>query len=367
MKTLARAIVATLLLSATAFCQEGEAPRRPDPPAIEAPSAKPDQDFVVFKSGEVLLGETKRYWDGTLTFKSVAAGANLKLPFSNVATLYCAKPNTWVTTDLEELVGPGQIDEQLVTVETKDGERVFPREQLLRLQPGIPSELQYWSAHFHLGVSGTTGNTRQLTGLAKVDLRRESSISRLDMGYRGAYGISEQEEVVKSHEGLLEWRLFISRRFYLIPALGRVLYDKFQNIALRATGGAGAGYFLIRDAGLEWTLESGASYTYTEFRRTLAGEARTRTDAHARVATRLEWDLTDRITFKGNYEILIGLNDIESTLHQAEASVNVKILENLHLSLNVIWKRVERPVQRSDGSRPHHDDAKYSLGLTLDL
>jgi len=367
-KTPARALLVALSLCwAPALAQDEGAPQRIDPPELKAPTAKPDQDFVVFKSGEALVGETKRYWDGTLTFKSVGADADLKLPFGNVESLYCAKPNTWVTTELEELVGPGQVDGDLVIVETQDGQRTFPREELLRLQPGIPSELQYWSAHFHLGVSATTGNTRQLTGLAKVDIRRESAVSRLDMGYRGAYGLSEGEEAVKSHEGILELRLFISRRFYVIPALGRALYDKFQNIRLRATGGAGAGYFLIRDPGLEWTLESGGSYTYTEYRRTIAGQARTRTDAHVRVATRLEWDLTDRITFKGNYEVLIGANDIENTLHQAEAALSVKILESLHVALNVIWKRVERPVQLPDGSRPHHDDAKFSLGLTLDL
>ena len=371
----ARVLVLVPLLcgSLTSAQEDPSAPPVPAPPStldpieVAPPLPKADQDFAVLQSGEVLLGEARRYWDGRLTFKSDGADATLKLPFGNIRDLRCTSPMTWLTTELEELVGPGQIEGDLVLVETEEGVRSLPRKELLRLIRGVPSESQYWSARFYVGVSATTGNTRQLTGLATADVRRETSISRLDMGYRGAYGLSDGEEAVKSHEGLLELRVFISRRFYLIPALGRVLYDKFQNIRLRATGGSGAGYFLIRDPGLEWALEGGGSYTYTEFRRTPAGESRTRNDTQARVATRVEWDITDTISFKGTYEVLIGLNDIENTIHQGEATLSIQLYEDLDLTLSVIWKRVERPIPLAAGSRPHHDDAKFSLGLTLQL
>jgi len=337
----------------------------PGPGELEAPEGK---DWILLSSGEWLFGSLTKVRDGKLTFNSDKLGSRV-IDLSHVQELSAPNDYTYVFGEaLDEVSGPGRLIGDQVVVVTAQGPRAFPRGDLLSIVPFAESELDLWSLKVDLSVTGTTGNSEQVTGTLKIDTVREDSLTRLAMGYLGTYGLSDGEEIAKSHLGTLQIDLFVSRRFYVIPALARAYYDRFQNIDIRATAGPGAGYYIFREPDTKWAVEGVIAYTYTEYRRAPPGDDRVEKGATLRLATRAEFDITDSISFAGRYESFLGLADIQDTFHHAEANLYIDLIDDtLKLSLGYVWDRQERTVRTTEGKLPHKDDMRYSVGLVLDL
>ncbi len=352
-----------------------EIPRSPG--LIEAPEGK---DWIKLTTGEWLQGDFKGLRNGTITFDSEELDV-LKLDFSSVDTFGFPSRYTYVLDDgnskllgdsgeLEEVVGPGTLKDGVVTIDTEDERGVlqFPRERLLSLVTGADSEWSYWSTLINLSLTGTSGNSDQVTSSLKVDVVREDGTTRLTLGYIGGYGETSSIETAKNHQGLLQIDLFLSKRVYLIPFYGKAYYDKYQNLDLRATASAGAGYYILREPDWEWTVELTGAYTYTEFREAVPGESRFDTEPQVRGATRMDWDITPKIEFIAKYEAFVGVEEVQNTFHHAEAYLYLDLFGDvIKLSVGLVLDRQENPQRLADGTKPEKNDLKYSVGLLVDF
>jgi hypothetical protein len=336
-------------------------------PTLRADVPEPDGgDWILLTTGEFLQGELKKFEDGDVTFDGEEFGVTT-VEIDLVEKLRCNNVYIWVRNDLAQFAGHGQIVNGEAQVMTENGLVRFSTDELLRVVPSAPHELDYWGLLIRLGANGTTGNVDQVSGDGYVELTREDGISFMRASYHGVYAEVEEEETTKFHDGRFDTRLYMSERFYVVPLTARALYDKFQNIAFRGIGGAGAGYYIILDDPLDWSVEVAGTYTYTEYRQAPAGESRFDKSPQVRLSTRLVWEVTSDVDVDGLYEAYVDAADIDNTFHHAEFNLAIELFKDVDFTLGVSWDRQEQPQPLDDGSIPKRDDARWNIGLSIEF
>ena len=159
-----------------------------------------DKDWVKLKSGEWLSGNLERMRDGALEFDS----AELKLltyDWKKVQELHSPKSNTYRLVDGTELVGPAMIDEETITVETVDGIKTAPRDQLDAIIEHTRRERNYWSAVLRFGLTANAGNSENFTMNGLFRLMREDALTRAVLSYDGTFGTAYKVENANRHLG----------------------------------------------------------------------------------------------------------------------------------------------------------------------
>jgi putative salt-induced outer membrane protein YdiY len=194
-------------------------------------------------------------------------------------------------------------------------------------------------------------------------LRRRGPHSRLDLQYNGSIGTLEGTENVHNHRVTGKWDAFVTRRFYVTPLLMEYFRDRFQNIDMRVTPGAGVGYVLFDTRDFDWEVEGGGAYQYTRFDSVEPGEDREEQEGVARFATSVNIDITDDVEFRVDYTVTFGVPETQDAYHHALALFSVEIFNDLDLDVSFIWDRVETPRPDDDGERPDRDDFRLTVGL----
>ena len=189
-------------------------------------------DWLRLTSGEWLKGRLKRMREEEIEFDSDKLDL-VKFTWDKVDQLHCPDVNTYVFDGKVDVVGRGVVTKKKVLVETTEGVETHPRELLLSIVEGSPRERNFWSTRLSFGFSGTAGNTNQGQLNAHWDLARADQRTRTELSYDGSFGYANSEQTVNRHLGQASVKLFISRRWFFIPATSAFLNDKFQNLKFR--------------------------------------------------------------------------------------------------------------------------------------
>ena len=361
----------------TAEATEGETPGLgqdvlPEPPDPEAPDLSTDlPDTLGTSAGEFLVGEIHNMTADDLVFTSDVLG-EVTVARSDIQSLTSSRGHAVVLTSGEELQATMTWANGRVALREGTREVVVDQAEIDHINPDPPeTEWDKWSGSLTLGFTATFGNTRQRTITSVGSLTREDEDTRLSLGYTGTYGYAEGEENARAHRGDFQLDYSITERLYLTPVFGNLTYDKFQNIALRARIGAGAGWHLVlpRDFDQMWTwdVEAGGTYVRTRFRRVQPNEDRTRDEVSIRLATSGTVSPFDPWDLEWSYEVYIGVFDIEDTVHRATGTFHYRLMDHLSLEVSAVYDRVEQPERDSDGRLPKRDDLRTYVGITVDF
>jgi len=350
-------------------------PSEPAPPEKPAEAGLPDNfllefghqnDWIQFKAGEWLKGELKGMRQKEVEFKS----KKLKLMtfrWRDIAQLQLRKVKTFVFEGNVAETGTAMITKEEVIIQTEDGLKTYPRSALVSIVRGEPRERYYWSTRLRAGLSGAAGNSGNLSvnvfwRLVRADARTRSLIS-----YEGTFGGTTEEQTVNRQIGNAEVNVYISRRFYVTPLVAQLLNDRFQNLRLRATPSATVGFYLFDKRKVEWNLDGGLGYQYTNLLSVTAGEKDPRHDGSATMGTFFKWRFIPDNRIELEWRTNLVYTQLGLTNHTGIARLNLKVTSILRFTTEFTFLRTESPPSREDDTTPRRNDYQLVFGMTIKI
>jgi len=320
-------------------------------------------DWIRLTSGEWLKGELDVLRRGKVEFDSDKLD-DLKIDWDDVAEVRTAK-NQMVLIEgpdgTETHVGKVVVKDGVVQVDGQTVQR-FDRKKLLALVPGVPTERNYWRGKINFGLTTRSGNSSQTDFSSYVFARRQTSNTRWETTYNGAFSSVDGVETANNNRLGSKFDAFLTRKLYVTP-LGVDLYqDRFQNIRLRSKPYAGFGYDLVDRHGMTWSISLFAGYERTDYVTVPPGEPDTVSSAALVFATNYEWDATSTVELKFDYNITVPTRDTHSYNHHLATIVSVDVIGDLDLDVTFVWDRVNNPVFNGT-TQPKQDDFRTTVGL----
>ena len=323
-------------------------------------------DWLRLTSGEWLKGEVHWMREKDIEFDSDKLDL-LSFSWSKVSQLHSPRVNTYVFEGKVDVVGLAVITEEKVIIETADGVVSYPRDQLLAILEGARRERNWWSTKLGVGLSANAGNTNQGQLNVHWDLVRADPRTRSAISYDGTFGYSNREQNVNRHLGEAGVTVYYSRRLFFSPVTAQFLNDRFQNLKLRATPGAGAGVHVVDTKKVEWDIGGALGYQYIRFLSTAAGLENPQNDGFVSVHTYADFDFTDDVELKIDWLTNVVYTQIGLTNHIGTANFSVEISDIFDLETTFKFYRTERPPSRADGSVPERNDYQLIVSLALEI
>ncbi|MBW1762522.1 MAG: DUF481 domain-containing protein, partial [Deltaproteobacteria bacterium] len=348
-------------------------------------------DWVRMVSGEWLKGEMKRMRDDNLEFDSDKLDMQ-NIDFADVSHVHSPVVNTYVFDDRISVTGLAVITPDKVIVETVDGTETYPRSELESIVAGGETETyprselesivaggerekDWWSMKLRFGLTLNKGNTDQLTYDINFRVRREDRMTLLNLGYNTSFGRSDGTQNVNRHLGDLDFKVFLSSRWFVVPLFGQLFNDRFQNIHLRATPAAGAGIHIIDVPNVKWDFQTGVGYQYLDY---LDASAVTtgnpQNDVFIPLYTYADFDITGDIDLTLSWLTNLVVTTIGNTNHTAKADLAIELTSVIDLDIAFLYLRTEEPAQLPAATPPDPDpdpikknDYQLVVGISLEL
>ena len=326
-----------------------------------------EKDWVQLASGEWLRGNIERMRGGVMEFNSDEL-ALIGYDWKKVQELHSPRANTYNFNDGTDLVGPAMIDEEFVVVQTVDGMVTRPRAELSAIIEHTRRERNYWSTILRLGLTANAGNTENLTFNAFWQLVREDTFTRAAVTYDGTFGTANRAEVANRHLAGADVDIFVHPIIYVKALTGQLLYDRFQNIRLRAAPATGVGFHLITTYIVNWDLEfAPAGYQYLSLLDPAPGVENPQNDGYMMFRMFVDLDFTDDIQLLLEWRTNLVYTTIGNTNHVGSLDFTVRVTTLLHTNISFLYLRTEQPFPRSDGTVPKQNDYQVVFGISLHI
>jgi len=337
------------------------------PPFKPPEPSKKNWDWVQLTSDEWLKGEIKYLRNYTLEIDSDELD-DLKFAWRKVKVVKSPRYMSMLLENQSTISGPVMIKDNQVVV--KSGERfaVFPRNKLMTIVPGGKSEKSYWSGKLSLGATVRSGNTDQVDTNLGFDIRRRAPRSRFSADYMGAFGSLNGVETVNNQRFTTRFDLYIAPRWFVTPVALELYADAFQNIELRTTPLAGAGYYILkkgldRQSVCDWDITGLAGYRVTRFQ---SGEEPSST-ATVGFITNVDWDLTEKLELKFDYDIQVGVPNTQDTNFNLTFTLEWDAWKDFELQMSFVWNYIGLPRPDDNGDTPLNSDFRMVFGIAWDF
>jgi putative salt-induced outer membrane protein YdiY len=312
---------------------------------------------VTLKNGDKITGTVKGMEGGTLIV-TPAWGPDVKVNWSDVATLTSEQMLPIRMVDGSTLNGTLSSDDAgQAKVKTEKMQGYIKLGDIESVNPVVKPPVVF-SGFIRLGATITDGNTRTREVSSEGQLVARADRLRLTLHGVWNYGEDRKTDSLYKRNALLEIKLdfFLSEKLYAYMNAS-FLGDKFQDLNLRSTFGAGLGYQWVENDTLKIFTEGGIVYVVEDFRRT--------TDERylsARAAWAIDWNVTDAITFFHNGQVLPSVEDIEDVLVDTSTGFRFTFWDGFFASAQVDFKWDNTPAA-GFGRR----DIAYIFGIGYDF
>ncbi len=221
-------------------------------------------DEVVLLNGDRITGKMEGLTDGKLSIKTDYAGT-VKIDWSKVQTF---------STDGPVYLTIGDNVVRATVLPSEDGTATLESEDLPTAESVALSRLSSMSyerkpavrvsGRINIGASSTSGNTdqEQLNGSFEVVAR--SAKNRMTLGAEANRAKTDGTQTESNWLAYLGYDHFITDKWYAYASTSAE-NDKFKDINLRTTLGAGAGYQFFETDQTNLSMELGASYVNTDY------------------------------------------------------------------------------------------------------
>lgn len=322
------------------------------------------KDWLRLTSGEWLRGDLNWMRDGDFEFDGAKTDL-IRKGWSDVGQLHSPQIKTYVFKNWVDAKGRAMITKDEVIVITEEGMRTFPRSELLSILKGGTRERDWWVFELGAGFTGAFGNSNQSSLNADFGLGRHDKRTSTVLLYEGTFGAANRELSVNRHLGQVGVTLFVSERFYVVPAAAAFFHDRFANIKFRAAPAALGGVQIFDTNRVEWDVECGMGYQFLRANSTEPNVPNPQSDGFVPVRTQWEFDITDDIELNLGWQSNIVFTTIGNTNHIGEATFTVEVTEIFNLKTEFEYFRTEQPIPREDGSVPQSNDFQIIVGFSI--
>lgn len=320
-------------------------------------------DEIRMKNGDVLTGTIIKKETDKLILRTVYAG-EISINWTEVATIESENSVKIMLTDnahyhgrihsstedgkvfiSEENVAETQV---MQTEVTEDEEEEIAEEREIRLNdllyinpsPVVSGLGRVWNGHVNLGGTMTEGNTKTQAFNLDTEAVMRSKYNRFTIGAIVFRAESEDVDTKFNSRGSMKYDHFVSKKWYLY-ANSVLENDRFKDIKLRSSVGAGSGYQIFEQPNMNLYIEGGLNYINTDYY-----------VAESENYPALRWSTKyDQLVFGGNtkffheHEILAALESASDILVFSKTGLRVPLSERLHASTqyNYDWSQSPAP------------------------
>lgn len=320
-------------------------------------------DWLELTSGEWLKGEIKYMYDEKLHFDSDVLG-DLTIDWDDIEQIISPRRMTFRLNNRTVVSGSVQMEGGEVVIKGMDGE--VDTQNVVSMVPDGGSEWDNWSITLGLGVDLQQGNTSETAVNTDAEIIRRTALTRYSLSYDGNFQRTNGETSTDNQTVKTYFDYFFSKEIFIRPAFAEYYRDPFQNLSYQVTAGAGLGYQIIDDGTVDWNVVAGPAVLLTRYDSVEAGNARNVTSPAAQVRTNVSYDITDDLTYEGDYTALF----TDSTSGLLNTSFDTKfsydITEIFAVFTKLTWNRTQEPTQRADGTTPKKDDYRMVFGLEVE-
>ncbi len=144
------------------------------------------------------------------------------------------------------------------------------------------------------------------------------------------------------------------------------MYDKFQNVRLRATPAAGVGFHLITTYVVNWDLEfAPAGYQYLSLLDPAPTVQDPQSDGYMMFRMFADIDFTNDIQLLLEWRTNLVYTTIRNTNHVGNLDFSLRVTTILYFDTSFLYLRTEEPFPRSDGTIPKKNDYQVVVGISL--
>ncbi|MEM9227428.1 MAG: DUF481 domain-containing protein [Verrucomicrobiota bacterium] len=340
-------------------------------------------DWIELKSGEWLKGEIEYVYNDKLVFDSDVLDT-LSIDWDDIKQIKSNRVMSMSLDDRQTVTGRISMEDgeiQVTDAEVQDQRfsyfgfnrdvpvaeeskmSVQPQEVVSILPTTEDGEPVRWTVKASIGANFQSGNTDETSISADGKIERRTADTRLSLSFLANY---TENNGVTNTENFRADTFFdhtIDRDFFVRTISVEYFRDPFQNISTQLTIGAGVGYHIIDEPGLDWEVVGGPAYQITWFDNVAAGSSNTAETPALVVGTNVEYDITDDLTFIGGYQVVVTNSNSGLISTHFVSSLEYELTDIFDLKTSFIWDRVQEPTARSDGSVPLRDDFYLIFGL----
>ena len=289
-------------------------------------------DQVALDNGDRITGTVERLAGAKLVIKTAYAGT-VDIDVKRIASLRVDSAMTIVLEDDTRLYGRLSGDAHKMAIaevgQTVDLARVSA------LEPGRTTGREWkLSGRAALGASDSSGNTdsRNLNFDAEGVARRDKN--RYTLGGRGNYAQSQDAETENNTIIYAQYDRFLSKKWY---AFANTSFEnnRFSDINLRVTGGAGVGYQWLDTERTKLALEGGLTYVHTDFY-----TQPTEQYPAARLVTKFDfWLWQDAVQFFNYNELYASLDEYDNSFVRSQTGFRFPLVDRFTAiaQLNLDW------------------------------
>jgi putative salt-induced outer membrane protein YdiY len=221
-------------------------------------------DEVVLKNGDRITGTLVELAGGKLSIKTEYAGT-IEIEWGKVQTF---------STDGPVYLTIGENVVLATVLPGEDGMAELESDESLTGEPVELSRLESMSyekkpavrvtGRINIGASSTSGNTNQDTLNGSFQVVARSKKNRVTLGAEANRAETDGTQTESNWLAFLGYDHFISKQWYAYASTSAE-NDKFKDINLRTTLGAGGGYQFFENDQTNLSMELGLSYVNTDF------------------------------------------------------------------------------------------------------
>ena len=223
-------------------------------------------DSLIFKNGDIIVGEIKSMDKGILTIETDYSDKDFVIEWSGIKRIYSKRIFLVSLSDGRRINGSIQSIENKtnVNITDTDGQKTEALLDEIVFLKGLKRE--FWSrmkAKIDVGLSFTKDNNlRQLTVNTNVGYLAHKW--QLDGYYNFITSSQDSVETIKRTDGGVSFRYFLKRAWFLGTSV-TFLSNTEQALDLRSVGKLGAGIYLIQTNKTYWTTGAGLSFNNESF------------------------------------------------------------------------------------------------------
>lgn len=303
-------------------------------------------DVVVMKNGDRLTGTVSRFRAGKLDLDTSYAGT-VTIDTDEVESLVTDGDVTVLMKDYTRLIGRLAVSAGRASVITAPDAAPIPvdAKRVASLEPGrLGGKDWQFTGRINLGISNTDGNT---------DLRRynfdSEAIARRDRNRWTATARANEATDTKVETEMnaivgLKYDRFVDERLYGYGAT-TFEHDRFKDLRLRSTYGAGMGFQVFEGRPTNLALEAGVDRVNALF-----FDAPDERFFALRLGSRFDrWLWDDAIQVFNNNQLYASLEDIRTSFLRTQSGLRFPLRSGILASLlfNLDWDGNPAPERKS--------------------